>query len=171
MQRRHLRRTLPKCGILNFMSHLPKSPRPSPMYALYVDAMMAAMPARPWMLLARTSRCCNDIVLVSTRSATDLRAVETLRGWMFGRLSVQLVSTFAENVRSLAYSTTEPRRRSAKLQKYNVQTHRLILAQGALDVNRTARLHALHRLVKRQRQLVAVLDRHAATLQNDHYYG
>ena len=31
-------------------------PRPSPRCALYVDAMIAAMPARPWMVLARSSR-------------------------------------------------------------------------------------------------------------------
>ena len=31
-------------------------PKPSPRYALYVDAMMAAMPAKPCMVLARSRR-------------------------------------------------------------------------------------------------------------------
>ena len=59
-------RTRPGCGTRNLVIQ-DRGPRPSPRCALYVDAMIAAMPARPWMVLARSSRlaCASHVHTIS----------------------------------------------------------------------------------------------------------
>lgn len=68
-QNRHGARTRPGCGTRNLVIQA-RGPRPSPRCALYVDAMIAAMPASPWMVLARIIRlACRQVTHASHADA------------------------------------------------------------------------------------------------------